>query len=46
MNGQGTFYYNNGNKYEGNWTNGKRSQFGLYLWKDGRQYEGNWENDK
>ncbi len=39
-NGQGTFIYDNGDKYVGQWQDGKRSGDGVYTWSDGDKYEG------
>ena len=39
--GQGTFTYPNGEKYEGDWKNGKYNGQGTYTWSDGEKYE--WE---
>ena len=43
--GYGTFKYNNGDVYTGNWYNNKRSGRGMCKYKNGDSYEGDWEND-
>lgn len=43
--GQGTILYPNGEKYVGEWKNGKYHGKGSYIYPDGRQIIGQWEND-
>lgn len=43
--GYGTFKYNNGDVYTGNWYNNKRSGRGMCKYKNGDSYEGDWKND-
>jgi C-terminal processing protease CtpA/Prc len=43
--GQGVYYWNNGNKYDGQWENNYRNGQGTYTWVSGAKYVGNWEND-
>ncbi len=43
--GYGTFKYNNGDVYTGNWYNNKRSGRGTCKYKNGDAYEGDWKND-
>jgi hypothetical protein len=38
--------YSNGDRYEGEFVNGKFHGKGIYTWPDGRRYEGEYENDK
>ena len=40
QNGTGTYLWLNGNKYVGEWKDGKRSGQGAYYWADGREYTG------
>ena len=40
LDGQGTFAFLNGEKYEGGWSNNRMSGRGRYVYKDGSQYEG------
>ena len=42
-NGQGTYIYPNGEKYVGNWTNGKYHGHGIYSWSNGNKYVGEWK---
>jgi len=50
MNGQGTYYYIDGGKYEGGWKNGKRSGkgnkrvkgLGVMNYSNGERYDGEW----
>jgi len=39
MNGKGTYYYANGNKYIGDWVDDFRSGQGVFKWSDGGRYE-------
>jgi len=39
--GQGTFTYPNGEKYEGEWKNGKKHGHGTYTWSDGKSMKEN-----
>jgi hypothetical protein len=39
MNGKGTFYYANGDKYIGHMVNDKKEGEGVYIWTDGSRYE-------
>ena len=49
----GTFYTAMGDKYDGEWKNGKKngkgkvySNVGIYYYIDGSQYDGYWVEDK
>ena len=39
-------YWNDGDKYEGEWKKGKREGRGIYYYKNGSRYEGIWNNDE
>ena len=43
-NGLDTVIYDNGDKYSGNWVNGKQDGRGTYTWAGGDKYEGDWKN--
>ncbi|MCW5520014.1 hypothetical protein J1N09_09205 [Aureitalea sp. L0-47] len=43
--GWGKWQYDDGNYYDGFWSNGLKNGYGLYSWKGIGQYIGNWEND-
>jgi hypothetical protein len=45
-NGEGTFYFKNGNKYVGSWIYGKRTGAGIMSYAEGGRYEGQFLNDK
>ena len=45
-NGQGTFFYPDGAKYEGSWREDLRQGFGTYCYTNGDVYRGEWERDK
>ena len=42
----GTFTYNNGDKYEGEWKDWVHHGQGTYAWLEGDSYEGEWKNGK
>jgi len=42
-NGQGTYIYPNGEKYVGDWKNGKYHGHGTYSWSNGNKYVGEWK---
>jgi hypothetical protein len=44
--GQGTYYYNEGHLYEGNYSNDLKNGLGTFYFSNGDRYEGNWVNDK
>ena len=44
--GRGLLIYKNGDKYLGNFENGKKSKLGIYYFKNGAKYKGQWENNK
>ncbi len=41
-NGSGLYIWSNGEKYEGQWNNGKFHGKGAYTWVDGSKFSGNW----
>ena len=46
INGVGTYLWNDGRKYIGEWKNNDMSGNGVYSWPDGRKYEGEYFEDK
>ena len=44
--GNGVYYYPNGEKYEGKFCNGIREGKGTFFWKDGSRWEGYFKNDE
>ncbi len=44
--GLGTYTWQDGRKYEGEWLNNTMNGNGTYTWKDGRIYKGFYECDK
>jgi hypothetical protein len=46
VNGKGTYHWANGNRYEGDFVDGKLSGKGTYYWADGRRYEGDYVDSK
>ena len=44
-NGEGIYYYKNGDKYEGEWVNDLREGKGTIYWKNGNKWEGCFHND-
>ena len=45
MSGQGTLTFANGEKYDGEFLDGRRNGYGTYAWPDGRIAKGFWDND-
>ena len=43
--GKGVYYYNNGDKYEGDFNEGQAEGKGKYFYKNGDRYEGDFKND-
>ena len=43
-NGQGTYIYPNGEKYEGDWKNGKYHGHGTFTYPDGNMYVGEFKD--
>jgi caspase 3 len=50
MNGQGIYYFNDGDRYEGNWKDDKRNGQGIHYFNSGDykgdRYKGNFKDDK
>ena len=44
--GRGKYTYPHGEKYEGDWRNGKYHGQGTYTSKDGEKFVGEWKDDK
>merc|ERR1712141_491337 len=45
--GEGIFYYPDGSKYEGSWSDNARNGYGTYHYVNGDTYEGDWvDNNK
>ena len=44
--GKGVYYYNNGNRYEGDWRNSKREGKGIFYYNDGDREMGDYSNNK
>lgn len=44
--GEGTYNYEDGSKYVGEWEDGDRQGQGTYTYNDGSKYEGEWESDE
>jgi hypothetical protein len=44
-NGMGTYHWDSGNEYTGQWVNGVRTGLGTYDWADGAFYYGNFLRD-
>jgi S1-C subfamily serine protease len=43
--GYGEYYWADGLKYVGEFTDGMKTGFGTIIWPDGEYYQGNWSND-
>jgi hypothetical protein len=46
VHGKGVSVYASGNKYEGQWIDGKINGFGVLTYSDGDVYEGEWKDGK
>lgn len=44
--GQGTYYWEDGSKYEGEWENGTRTGYGVMTWANGAKYAGYWSKSQ
>ena len=42
--GKGIYYFNNGDKHEGEWRNGNKEGKGIYYFNNGERYEGDFRN--
>ena len=45
-NGKWIYYYDNGDRYEGDWRNDKAEGKRIYYFNNGDRYEGDYRNDK
>ena len=43
--GKGIIYFNNGDRYEGDWKNDKKEGKGIFYFNNGDRYEGDFKND-
>ena len=41
----GTYTYANGDRYDGEWTDGKRNGMGTYTWANGQKFVGQFVNN-
>ena len=46
MHGKGTFTWQDGRRYEGEYQNDKMHGKGTFTWQDGKKYVGDWEDGK
>jgi len=46
LHGKGIRTWLNGDKYDGDWVNGKRSGKGRFTWANGGNYTGDWLSDQ
>lgn len=46
MHGDGTYTWNDGRVYNGEWSDDKMHGKGIFTWPDGRIYDGFFENDQ
>ena len=44
--GQGKYTWNDGDKYDGKWKNGKENGFGTFTWANGDKYVGEFKDSK
>ena len=44
--GKGKEFYSKGDRYEGNWKNGKKEGKGVYYYKNCDRYEGDWKDNE
>ena len=43
---EGSFYWPDGEHYEGTYRNDRRTGQGTYIWPTGEKFVGEWENDE
>ena len=43
---EGSYQYDNGDRYHGEWKKGKKHGFGTYVWTNGHRYKGQWTAGK
>ena len=46
MHGRGLYIFANGSRYEGEWSNDKRTGYGIYNYANGSAYEGYFNNGR
>lgn len=44
-NGKGIYSWQNGDIYQGQYVNGKRTGYGIYTFETGEVYKGNWKDN-
>ena len=44
MHGSGLYLWEDGRRYQGDYSNDKKHGFGAYMWIDGRVYHGMWKD--
>ena len=45
INGEGTFEYDDGSKYDGEWKNNIMEGYGTFIWPNGRKYIGEFKDN-
>ena len=46
MHGKGVYTWPDGNRYTGEYINGKKEGWGVYTWSSGKEFEGTWKNGR
>ena len=46
MHGKGVYTWPDGNRYTGEYVNGKKEGWGVYTYSNGKEFEGTWKNGK